>query len=163
MELINVTPEDVFNVERVPRRPRQESCTRLSLTVQGKSYFGLEVPGAPHIEAGHRLTALCRKPGDLSSIAGWQNHTTGELVLPSFQSALLMALLLAVISILTWMRLPSEPVAGMRVLKALGGGVTLLWSLGALWRCRRVIEERALLRSVPNERLASDVGTREPL
>lgn len=131
--------------------------------MQGTSYFGVQVPGAPHIEAGHRLTALCRKPGDLSSIAGWQNHTTGELVLPSFQSALLMALLLAVIGILTWMSLPSEPMAGKQVLKALGGGVALLWSLAAFWRCRRIHEERALLRSVPNERLASDIGTREPL
>lgn len=43
------------------------------------SHYNVRVPGYPTIESGMTVTALLEQPNDWSLIAGWVNHSTGEI------------------------------------------------------------------------------------
>lgn len=161
--LTDFTLDEVTVLKRHPRTRYQPPTTEFSLRAAGQVVHLVQIAGLPHLEAGHTITALCRTPGQLKSVVGWQNQTTGEVALPAAERETAMAILLAVICVLTWLRPDPNALPGLRWLELLGTGFGMLWTLGWVRFCLRVRRERALLRSVPNRRLMSDVGKREPL
>lgn len=47
------------------------------------------MPGWPGISAGDRLTVVLGKADNWQTLAGWKNHSTGEVVLPNTSRLLL--------------------------------------------------------------------------
>ena len=76
-----VTIDRVFSVAYRWGNPGPR--TEFGFASGNKRYYGLELPGKPAIEAGMQVTAILEKEGDWSSLQGWFNHTTGEVVSPS--------------------------------------------------------------------------------
>lgn len=161
--LTDFTLDEVTVLKRNPRTRYQSQTTDFSLRAAGLVVHRVEIAGWPHLEAGHTITALCRTPGQLQSVVGWQNQTTGEVALLTAERQSLQAILLTVVCVLTWLRPGPPSLPGLRGLELLGTAFATLWTLGLVRFCWRVRRERALLRSVPNRRLMSDVGKREPL
>lgn len=139
-----VTIDRVFSVAYRWGNPGPR--TEFGFASGNKRYYGLELPGKPAIEAGMQVTAILEKEGDWSSLQGWLNHTTGELVSPSRAGHVFQLLVCAVIgsSVITSL----DNAMSIAILLFLS--VIALLSGSMLWRAHRATKAlAALARAAP--------------
>ena len=82
MHIETITMDRVFDIQRRDTSPTAYSRTDFSFESDGRKHYAVQVPGWPRIEAGDRLTVVLGKAGDWQTLAGWKNHSTGEVLLP---------------------------------------------------------------------------------
>ena len=88
MHVETVTLDRVFDVQRRNASKYAPKRTDFSFESAGTRHFAVQVPGWPGLAQGDRLTAVLQEPGNWQTLAGWKNHTTGELVLPDTRRSL---------------------------------------------------------------------------
>ncbi|MGK5026180.1 hypothetical protein [Janthinobacterium sp. RB2R34] len=81
MHPATVTIDRVFSVERLSGRGRK--TTNFGFASGASRHYSLWLPGWPAIEAGMEVTAILEKEGDWSTLRGWVDHGSGEVVAPS--------------------------------------------------------------------------------
>ncbi len=95
MQRVTVTFDLVFDLRRVPGSRFSGRRSLFSFTAGGETHRELKMQGWPRLQVGDTITALLRRKGDWSTLVGWVNHDTGEVVAPSPARTLLRTVLLA--------------------------------------------------------------------
>ncbi|RLJ38896.1 hypothetical protein [Acidovorax sp. 106] len=85
MQVITLTLERVFDIQRREATRFIPKHTHFSFESEGRLRYTVQVPGWPSIEAGHTLTALLEKPDNWQTLVGWKNSNTNELAFPDEQ------------------------------------------------------------------------------
>jgi hypothetical protein len=101
-EFVKVRFDRVFDVKRHGASRYTPAVTHFSFESSGKAYYGISAPGFPTVDPGMTVTAMLRKQGNWQTLAGWNNHSNGEVVVPSVsraESKLIQATLITLISI----------------------------------------------------------------
>ena len=141
---VTVTIDRVFSVAYRWGNPGPR--TEFGFSSGNKRYYGLELPGKPAIEAGMQVTAILEKEGDWSSLQGWFNHTTGELVSPPRANHVLQLLVCGVLGSSVITSLDNA----MSIVIFLFLSAIALLSGSMLWRAHRAIKAlAALARAAP--------------
>lgn len=73
--------ERVFDVVR-SGGPQKFPHTLFGFESATGVHCGVEIPGAPRIEAGDTILAVLDKPGNWQTLRGWRNLETGEVAAP---------------------------------------------------------------------------------
>lgn len=84
MPLATVRFSRVFDVVRMSNRGDQ--WTDFSFDADIGTRYGARIPGHPVIEPGMQVTAYLDKVDDWTTIVGWRDHATGEVVMPGAAS-----------------------------------------------------------------------------
>jgi len=75
---MTVTMDRVFS--KACFRTKDEVHTEFGFESAGKKFYGVQVPGTPRIEEGMTVTILLREEGDWTSVCGWVDMQTGEII-----------------------------------------------------------------------------------
>ncbi|MFM0554059.1 hypothetical protein P0D69_24220 [Paraburkholderia sediminicola] len=110
---VTVTFENVGGV--VVQRDKSGARTSFNVTVSGKRQYAVQMRGEPRLENGMVVTAVLRDTNNWQTLAGWLNHTTGEICgvdspVKSFWSFVIVLLISLVFS-LGWL---DEALSGKR-------------------------------------------------
>ncbi|MCE3605922.1 hypothetical protein LXA47_20270 [Massilia sp. P8910] len=81
MQLVTVRLDRIFDV--VHGKHEKKAVTFFGFEYGRKKVFGVIGPGRQHLQAGAVLTACLGKENDWTTLAGWYNHSTGEVVVES--------------------------------------------------------------------------------
>ncbi|MDM0078721.1 hypothetical protein QTH90_30245 [Variovorax sp. J2P1-59] len=82
MHFVTVKVDRVFGVERRMTTKTGKFST-FGFEIAGKKFYGLEAWDWPPIDSGMTITAALARPDDMSSLRGWYDHRTGQVVSPS--------------------------------------------------------------------------------
>ena len=88
MHIETITLDQVFDVQRKEASRNSPRRTDFSFESNGARHYAVSVPGWPGIEPGSSLTVVLRKAGNWQTLAGWKNHSNGEVVLPDAKRSL---------------------------------------------------------------------------
>lgn len=81
MTPVTVRFDRVFDI--VHGRHRRKEVTFFGFESAGTKRYGVPAPGKLDIRSPALVTAILRKPNNWQTLAGWFNHTTGEVVVES--------------------------------------------------------------------------------
>ena len=79
MQVITLTLERVFDIQRREATRFIPRHTHFSFESEGRPHYAVQAPGWPSIEVGHTLTVLLDTPDNWQTLVGWKNITTNEL------------------------------------------------------------------------------------
>ncbi len=82
LHIETLTLERVFDVQRPSLAGGRQLTSDFSFEAQGRTMYGVNVPGMPSLKAGDRVSFVLREAGNWQTLAGWHNHSTGEQALP---------------------------------------------------------------------------------
>jgi len=83
MEVVSAVFDEILHVHRNRASRTLPEHTVFSFMSNFKYTPYVTVPGSPRLEAGMRVRALLRTPGDWKSLVGWLDLQTGELTAPN--------------------------------------------------------------------------------
>jgi hypothetical protein len=90
MPLETVKFRRVFGISR--RTVNFQVVTRFGFESDTTQQYAVGVPGRPSIEEGMTVTAFLKSEGRWSDLAGWYNHSNGEIVVETVAPQALFAL-----------------------------------------------------------------------
>lgn len=132
MEVVTAVFDEILHVHR-GRGPR---CLQKLTVFSFKSNFQytpyVAVPGSPRLQAGMRVRALLRVPGDWKSLVGWLDLQTGELAAPNPKWHLGNLLFLAV-WLVVWLMMSSPVLPGGSLFPVQSLQVLLWLFMALLW------------------------------
>lgn len=82
MHIESITFDRVFDIQRLAASRYASQHTDFSFESRGRKHYAVQVPGWPRIAAGDRVMAVLGSEGNWQTLAGWKNHSNGEVVLP---------------------------------------------------------------------------------
>jgi hypothetical protein len=123
MPLQTITFGRVFGIAR--RTQNYQAVTQFGFESGDMKQYVATVPGRPSIAEGMTVTAYLKSEAKWDRIAGWYNHSNGEIVVESAVQQALMVLLCAASLARFWRWLASHPVVAICLV------MLLIW-LGAL-------------------------------
>jgi hypothetical protein len=119
MPLQTITFERVFGIAR--RAQNYQAVTQFGFESGGLKQYAATVPGRPSIADGMTVTAYLKSEASWDRIAGWYNHSNGEIVVESALQQALMVLLCAASLARFWPWLAIHPLVTVCL------AVMLLW------------------------------------
>jgi hypothetical protein len=137
MHTETITIERVFDVQRRRASRYAPRRTDFSFEANGVKRYAVQVPGWPSLDAGSRLTVVLGSAGNWQSLAGWMNHSTGEVVLPEFRRSLSRAWQSLLVSVLTGAAYTGATTSVGRVAAAAMSAFLLLVALNHFVEYRR--------------------------
>lgn len=83
MEVVSAVFDEILHVHRNRASRTLPEHTVFSFMSNFKYTPYVTVPGSPRLQAGMRVRALLRVPGDWKSLVGWLDLQTGEVTAPN--------------------------------------------------------------------------------
>lgn len=150
MHLQTVIFQRVFGVRRYLLKHGR--MTEFGFVADGQTHFEARVYGWPEFEAGDKVTAIMRVPGKWTSMQGWLNHASGEVVYPNYRRTwpyLIAALLLLPVSLYLGLSPDSAHLGTYgRVLMLTFSGVFLIFLANACHLMLRALKVRRTLEAL---------------
>lgn len=81
MQVVTVRLDRLFDIRRNGDLDNQVHVM-FSCVADGTPHYAVRLPGNPRLEVGDRVTVVLRETGNWQSLAGWKNHSDGEVLVP---------------------------------------------------------------------------------